>query len=118
MEYNLENLPYLTIVKYFDEEYIGIVSNSDSLTTSFYPILDTMDKKMVKLFCDLGQLWWWETNRKYPISLALKNQWKIFQPYIINFITKDLKYIQGRPFYSIDDTFIKKTKRKHITLRR
>lgn len=118
MAYNLQKLPYLTVVKYFDEEYIGIVGNSDSSTTSFYPILETMNEKTIKIFCELGKTWWWETNRKLPISVALKKQWKIFQPYIINFVTKDLEYIQGRPLVSIEDVFVKKTKRRHIYLRR
>lgn len=118
MEYNLDNLPFLTVIKYFDEEYIGIVSNSDSQTTSFYPYLDTMPSHIKKKYIELGNLWWWETNRKLPISIALRNQWKIFQPYIMNFITKELTYITGRELYSVEQIMIKKTKRRQIQLNR
>lgn len=117
MEDYLKNMPFLTVVKYLDVEYVGIVSDSDELTTSFYPFLENMDKNLKRKFVELGQEWWWETNRKLPISIALYSQWKIFHNYALNFITKDLEYITGREFSSID-SMIKKTKRKQIQLNR
>lgn len=114
----LENLPFITIVRYLGNEYVGIVGDSDSLTTSFYPFLENMDATLKQTYVDLGLNWWWETNRKLPISISLHNQWKIFQPYTMNFITKDLEYIAGREFVSIEKIMLKKTKRKQIQLSR
>lgn len=114
----LDNFPFLTVVKYADKEYVGIVSDSDDDTTSFYPYSESMSKEEKNLFLKLGLHWWWETNRKFPISISLYKSWKPFSPYIINFVTKDLEFIGGRPLPSLEKILFKKTKRKNIRIRK
>lgn len=114
----LQNFPFLTVITYLDIEYIGIVTDSDSETTSFYPFSETMNKKEKDLFIKLGLTWWWETNRKLPISIALFNSWKPLTKFSINFITKEVKYIAGRELPSIEKNLFVKTKRKNVRLKR
>lgn len=114
----LENFPFLTILRYLDVEYIGIVTDSDSETTSFYPFSESMNKSEKDLFIKLGLTWWWETNRKLPISIALYNSWKPLIKFSTNFITKEVIYIAGRELPSIQKTLFVKTKRKNIKLRK
>ena len=113
----LEKLPFLTVVKYIDKEYIGIITNSDTETTSFYPFSDLLSEQEKKLYIHLGLTWWWETNRKLPISISLLNSWRPFLKYSINFVTKEVKYIGGRELPSIEKNLFIKTKRKNIRLK-
>ena len=118
MEDYLKNLPFLTVVKYLDVEYVGIVGDSDNSITSFYPFNENMTMELKKKYVELGLYWWWETNRKLPISVSLLKEWKPFSQYTLNFITKDLEYIMGRELPSIEKLMLKKTKRKQIQLHR
>ena len=71
----LEEYPFLTVVKYADREYLGIVQNIDTQIASMY-IYDKLSSTEDKVnFLLLGEEWWWETNRKLPINIALLNRW-------------------------------------------
>lgn len=111
----LENFPFLTLGKYLDEEYLGIVGNSDAQITSIYLYNNLPNDAMKKLFLQLGDEWWWETNRQIPINVTLKDRWAIFRPYMKTFITKDFEIITG-PCVSLDTVMIKRVKRRQIQL--
>jgi hypothetical protein len=46
----LENFPFLTVGKYLDQEYVGIVGNSDNQITSIYLYNALPNDQMKKLF--------------------------------------------------------------------
>lgn len=110
----LENFPFLTFGQYIDQEYLGIIGNSDSQIVSIY-VFDMVPDELKRLFLELGEEWWWETNRTIPINIVLKDRWAIFRPYLKTFIKKDFKIIHG-PCLSLDDVISKRIKRRQIQL--
>ena len=109
------NFPFITCVQYGDEEYVGIIINNDIQVTSMYDfgIIKTDSEK--KRFLELGEIWWWESNRLIPINMFLKTEWSIFKPYIRTFNNKSLTIVHG-PICSMLELAKRKSKRKSITL--
>jgi hypothetical protein len=66
-------------------------------------------------FLELGDVWWWESNRSIPINIFLKEEWLIFKPFIKTFNNKGLTIIHG-PVVSMTDFTKKRAKRRSITL--
>ncbi|RLF55893.1 MAG: hypothetical protein DRN27_10135, partial [Thermoplasmata archaeon] len=87
--------PFLTVCRYADEEFVGIIQNHDNTITSIYDFGQLPTVELKKLFLDLGETWWWESNREIPINLFLKNEWTIFKPYTRIFTNKTLKILSG-----------------------
>ena len=102
--------PFLTICKYGDDEYVGIIQNSDDAFTSLYDFGQLPDDRLKKLFLKLGETWWWESNQKIAINLFLKREWEIFKPYTRTFTTKTLTIISG-PVISLNNINPKKRRR-------
>ena len=71
----LDQYPFLTVVSYAGKEYLGIMQNVDTHIASMYIYdrLKSIEEK--QLFLELGEEWWWETNRQLPINLSLLNRW-------------------------------------------
>jgi hypothetical protein len=98
-----------------DEEYVGIIINFDLQVTSIYDfgILRTdLDKQR---FLELGEIWWWESNRKIPINIFLKADMTAFRPIIKTFNSKDITVVFG-PTVNLSDIAEKRVKRKSIQL--
>ena len=95
MDETLKKFPFLTVVRYLDQEYVGIVGNSDSQITSIYVYSLLPSDVLKKLYLQLGEEWWWETNRQLPINVSIKERWAVFRSYLKTFITKDLVIISG-----------------------
>jgi hypothetical protein len=66
-------------------------------------------------FLELGDIWWWESNRSIPINIFLKEEWIIFKPFIKTFNNKGLDIVHG-PVVSMTDFTKKRAKRRSITL--
>ena len=107
--------PFMSHVKYGDSEYIGMVQNRDAHCTSFYNYEKITDPDLKKLFLELGDAWWWESNRMIPINIFLKEEWAPFRPYLTTFVSKDCNIIAG-PNVSLSDLNKKRTKRRSIQL--
>ena len=107
--------PFMSHVKYGDSEYIGIVQNRYAHCTSFYNYEKITDPDLKKLFLELGDAWWWESNRMIPINIFLKEEWAPFRPYLTTFVSKDCNIIAG-PNVSLSDLNKKRTKRRSIQL--
>jgi hypothetical protein len=107
--------PFLTMIVYADKDYIGIVMNQDKILTTLYDFGSIKDNKLKKLFLELGETWWWESNRSIPINLFLKEDWSIFNNYIITLNSKNVIILCG-PCTSLSDIIQKRAKRKSITL--
>jgi len=110
-----EKYPFLSIVLYADKEHIGIIMNQDKVLTSMYNFGDIEDIDEKRLFLDLGETWWWESNRSIPINLFLKDEWLIFKNYRVTFTNKNLTILSG-PCTSLSNIAQKRSKRKAITL--
>lgn len=110
-----ENFPFISVLTHVEREYVGIILNQDALVTSMYDysLLKTEQEKA--LFLELGEVWWWESNRQIPISIFLKQDIAPFKYIIRNFATKDVRVILG-PITSLNDILVKRIKRKSITL--
>ena len=107
--------PFLSIVQYSNIEYIGIIMNQDRILTTMYDfnIIDSIELK--QLFLELGETWWWESNRSIPINLFLKDEWKVFAGCKVIFNNKSLTVLSG-PCTSLNIITQKRSKRKSITL--
>jgi hypothetical protein len=110
-----EQYPFITLCVYAQNEYIGIIQNQDNNITSLYDYGSVIDASMKQLFIDLGNAWWWESNRSIPINIFLKAEWEPFRPYLKTFANKDLQIIHG-PVCSLGQLNERKSKKRSITL--
>ena len=69
-----ENYPFISVVTYGGQEYVGIVVNQDQFVTSVlvYTKLRSVEEK--KFMLELGETWWWESNRMIPINIFLRKE--------------------------------------------
>jgi hypothetical protein len=110
-----ENFPFISVLTHSDKEYVGIIINQDSNVTSFYDYeLCSTDEEKSKML-ELGEAWWWESNRQVPINIFLRNEIQQFAYTIRNFTSKDVRVLHG-PVTSLNNIIIKRIKRKSITL--
>ena len=70
-EETFEKYPFLSLVTYGGNEYIGIIQNQDDAVLSIYDFSKINDQEYKNLFLELGEQWWWESNRMIPINLFL-----------------------------------------------
>jgi hypothetical protein len=109
------NFPFISCIKSNEKEYVGIILNADSYVTSIYDLGMIIDEDTRKLLLELGEIWWWESNRKIPINIFLKKEMIVFRIYIKTFNSKDVKIIFG-PTINLSDIAEKRIKRKSIQL--
>jgi hypothetical protein len=111
----LEQYPYLTYIVYGGNDYVGIVQNADEQITTIYDygILRTTEQKAH--FLELGEQWWWESNRIIPINVFLKQDWAIFKFCVRTMNSKDVEIKYG-PQTSLKEMAMKRSKRRSITL--
>ena len=107
--------PYISVVAYGGNEYVGIISNQDAFVTSMfiYTSLKTIDEK--ELLLDLGDIWWWESNRMIPINIFLKKEMERFNYSLLTMNSKNVKVVIG-PCVNINNLSIKRVKRKSVQL--
>jgi hypothetical protein len=107
--------PFITLCVYAGVEYVGIIQNRDDAITTIYDFGNIQDPTLKRLFLDLANAWWWESNRSIPINIFLKSEWEPFRNYLRTFSNKDLEILHG-PVCSLIELSRKKSKRKSITL--
>lgn len=110
-----ENYPFVSLISHVDQEYLGIIINQDAAITSFYDYQLIKSDEDRGRFLELGEAWWWESNRQIPINIFLLKEIAEFRYCIRNFNTKDVKIMFG-PCTSLNDIIVKRVKRKSITL--
>jgi hypothetical protein len=110
-----ERYPFITFCTYAGNEYIGVVQNRDDAVTTIYDFGNIPHPELKKVFLELANVWWWESNRSIPINIFLKQDWEVFRPFLRTFTNKDLEILHG-PCTSLTDIARKKSKRKSITL--
>jgi len=109
------NYPFLSCIKSNSKEYIGIIINFDSIIVSIYDISMIIGEEERKFFLEMGDTWWWESNRKIPINIFLKKEMSLFRPFIKTFNAKDVDLLFG-PLVNLSDIAEKRVKRKSIQL--
>ncbi len=110
-----QNFPFISVLNHIDQEYVGIIINQDNQITSMYDYSLIKSDSEKSKFLELGEVWWWESNRQIPISIFLAREIFTYRYIIRNFSTKDIKVLLG-PITSLNDIIIKRVKRKSITL--
>jgi len=109
-----EKYPFLSLVTYGGEEYVGIVQNQDDTVLSMYDYSKIPDNLKAS-FLELGDVWWWESNRMIPINLFLKKDFAQFAGILITFNIRDTEVVKG-PSVSIAELAKKRSKRRNIQL--
>jgi hypothetical protein len=111
----LDDFPFLTLVAYGGNEYIGIIQNIDNNLASMYNFenVKTLDDR--KEFLTLGEEWWWGTNRMIPINIIFKSRFEKFRPALVTFSLKDFEVIHG-PVISLSNIIQRRVKRRNIQL--
>ena len=110
-----EKYPFLSLVAYGGEEYVGIIQNSDDVVLSIYNIDSIKTSEEKRRYLELGEQWWWESNQKIPINLFLRNDWAQFSYTLATLNIKDCEVKFG-PQVSITKLSGTRSKRKNITL--
>ena len=111
----LDRYPFITYLVYGGNDYIGIIQNADEQITTIYDFgsLRTPDQKV--RFLELGEQWWWESNRLIPINVFLKTDWAEFKFCVKTMNSKDVDIKVG-PQVSLKEIANKRSKRRSITL--
>lgn len=110
-----DNFPFISCIKSNDKEYVGIIINFDTTVASIYDLSMIRGEDERKKFLELGEIWWWESNRKIPINIFLKKEMTGFRPLIKTFNVKDVTLIFG-PVVNLSEISEKRVKRKSIQL--
>jgi hypothetical protein len=110
-----EKFPFLSVVAYGGNEYIGIIINQDQYVTSMYVYTNIKTDSERRNFLDLGEIWWWESNRMIPINIFLKKEFIIYRYCIITMNTKDVTVSLG-PTVNLNNLNLKRVKRKSVQL--
>ena len=110
-----KNFPFISVVHYGAAEYVGIVINQDQYVTSIYDYQQIRTEEERKVFLEMGEAWWWESNRIIPISIFMKSEMEQFRYCIMTMNTKDVNIVLG-PTVNLHNIAIKRVKRKMIQL--
>lgn len=107
--------PYLSCVKAAEIEYICIILNADEKIMSFYDYKSIPEGNEQALFLELGEIWWYESNRLLPPNIFLQGQMEPYKPYIRTVQVKNTEVLFG-PITSLTNLFQKRIKRRQIQL--
>lgn len=110
-----DQFPFITVVTYGNQEYVGIVINQDTNVTSIYDYNILKGEEHKKYFLEMGEIWWWESNRMIPINIFLRKEMDMFRYAIKNFTTKDVKVLIG-PVVNLHNIMLKRVKRRSVQL--
>ena len=110
-----QQLPFISVINYGELEYVGIIINQDQYVTSFYDIdaIKTPDEKTI--FLEVGETWWWESNRQIPINIFLRREIEPFRYCIKTFNSKDVRILLG-PVVNLLNLSVSRIKRKSVQL--
>jgi hypothetical protein len=111
-----DNFPFITGLKYSGStEYFGIVVNHDNSTISFYDIAKMSNQQLLSNFLQLGETWWWESNRQLPIDVFLHIELRPYHACLTTLAMKDVEHMFG-PMTTLQNLLKKRIKRKGIQL--
>lgn len=111
----IKKYPFISYVVYGGNEYIGIIQNVDDVLTTVYDFGSLRTEQEKALFLNLGDQWWWESNRTIPINVFLRQDWTPFRYSLKTMNSRDV-VIKFGPYISLKEIAAKKTKRRSIVL--
>ena len=110
-----KNFPFISVVSYGGHEYVGIIINQDTNVTSMYVYNKLHTEEEKKNLLELGEIWWWESNRLIPISIFLREELTPFKYAILTMNSKDVKITIG-PTIDLNNLSSKRINRKSVQL--
>ena len=110
-----DKFPFLSLIRKGDMEFVGIVQNQDNHVISFYDYGRIMSPQDKMRYLKCGEIWWYESNRKLPINIFLKGDFKYFRTTLVTLSSKDVQIVEG-PTVKISDISKKRIKRRTIQL--
>ena len=110
-----EKFPFISVVTYGQKEFVGIINNQDNFVTSMYVYTDLLEDQEKKAFMELGEAWWWESNRMIPISIFMRKEMEQFRNILTTMNSKDVKVVMG-PTVKLNNLSVKRVKRKSVQL--
>ncbi len=111
----IKKYPFISYVVYGGNEYIGIIQNVDDVLTTVYDFGSLRTEQEKAVFLNLGDQWWWESNRTIPINVFLRQDWSPFRYCLKTMNSRDVE-IKFGPYVSLKEIAAKKTKRRSIVL--
>ena len=112
-----QKFPYLSVVAYGGNEYIGIIVNQDTTVTTMYVYTKLKNEEEKELLIELGEIWWWESNRMIPINIFLRKEISKLNYALITMNSRDVKVVIG-PCVNLNNLTIKRVKRKSVQVMR
>ncbi len=111
----LEKFPFLSVCMTGEEEILGIIQNYTSTLASIYVynVLNCTEDKQE--FLELGEEWWWQSNRSLPINLVIGPKFKKFSYCLRTYNVKDFEILHGEAV-SLQNIITKRIKRRQIQL--
>jgi len=110
-----KKFPYISVVVYGGQEYVGIIANQDQYITSMYVYTNLKSQQQQQALLDLGEVWWWESNRMIPINIFLRNEMQHFKHCLMTMNSKDVRVTLG-PCVNLNNISVKRVKRKNVQL--
>lgn len=110
-----EKFPFISVVVYGGQEYVGIITNQDQYVTSMYVYTELKSSLEKQKLIELGETWWWESNRMIPINIFMRKEMEPFRYCLITMNSKDVKVTLG-PCVNLNNLAIKRVKRKNVQL--
>lgn len=110
-----EQFPYVSVVAYGGGEYVGIISNQDQYVTTMFVYTNLKSDDHKKLLLDLGEIWWWESNRLIPINTFLRREIEPLRYCMMTMNSKDVKLVIGH-CVNLNNLALKRVKRKSVQL--
>ena len=110
-----DKFPFLSLIRKGDLEFVGIVQNQDNNVISFYDYGRLMNPQDKMRYLKCGEIWWYESNRKLPINIFLKADFRYFRSTLVTLNSKDIQIVEG-PTVKLSEISKKRVKRRTIQL--
>ena len=110
-----DKFPFLSLIQKGDLEFVGIIQNEDSNVISFYDYGRLYSPRDKMRFLKYGETWWHESNRKIPINIFLKGDFRYFRTTLVTLNSKDIQIVHG-PTVRLSEISKKRVKRRTIQL--
>ena len=109
-----KKFPFLTVGLANGEKIVGLIKISNNQYVSLY-VLNGLSALERNRIIEIGEKWWWHSNRQIPASIFLLNVLDKFEHTVKRFFTTDFEWISG-PMISLGDLPTKRIKRSTTIL--
>ena len=110
-----DKFPFLSLIHKADMEFVGIVQHQDNNVISFYDYVMLMQPQDKMRYLKCVEIWWYESNRKIPINIFLKGDFRYFRSTLVTLNSKDVKIVHG-PTVRLSDISKNRVKKRTIQL--